>query len=491
MSNLVDEVENKFKFSGQPSQLESYECFHDPSRERGDFIKGQEVFELRRKGAEQNERQERTDEKVSIWYYFYRPYNYGKNIASEQIAWIEERNKFIELKSLGSSKNKTYFHISLIFMLISLLGLLNYSLSLALMILPGIISFNFFYEYSIAEEEKRGLERENEILDQEIDYLINQKAIIDKEIRRLRKGPIMELFWRNIKSKEQGYLNTFSNPERNTLERNAVNFYSSLEEEVGWDADNRPSFPIVPSWAMLQSSVSQGGLFSSQHSGLKVSARRIEERVATWRGYEGGEPIFRLWYIQFIFFFDKHLSIISFYYDFIEDRIYSQNVEVFQYSHITNYSFVDEDISFMKKGKMAKRFPKKFKKNIFGNEVKTISLSSASGVSCRSVLPDADVNKGLNQWLENLIREQDTAAGEQQDPVMEDAMLAFSSDLKEERLTTEIANVKHKGLMESLALLAFKEISLRVAEFSLSENTEWSLKRRLDRKINRSSFDTS
>lgn len=489
MSNLFDENEKIFSFSKQPRQLESYKCFHDPSRARGDFIDGEELLRIKAEAQDRGEKSERIQERANIWYYFYRPYNYGHNIASVQKNWIEERGKQIILSRSRVTNNSIYLGASLFLSAISLLMLVVSSISLVFMIVPSVICFNFFYERSIAKEKISKLERENEVLAREVDHLLNQKYLIDREIKRLRKGPVMDLFWRNIKSKERGYLKTFSDKERRTVERNALNFYLSLEEgDLNWKTKDRPETPVIPSWALLQSSESLGGLSLNQDSGLKVAAKKIQERVATWRGYHNGEPIFRLWYIPFIFFFDKYLSIISFYYDFVEDRIYSQNIEVFQYNHITNYSFIDEDISFMRKEKLPKRLPKKFKKNIFSDEVKTISLSSASGASYRSVIPDADVNAGLNKWLDNLMDEQINSGEKDVDTILDDGQAEFIADLKHERLMAVTENEKHSGLIETLALLTFKKISHKVAEFSLSEHNEWSIKKRLREKTNRAPF---
>lgn len=469
MGTLVDDDGETFTFSKEPSQLEFYKCFHDPSRKKGKFIDGSELLRIRAEGEEQGEKSEITDEKVGLWYYFYRPYYTSRKIGSKQKESIKEINKSIALNQADASKNNMYLGASLLLWLALLLWVWDTSLSVVLMFIPSVFCFHFFYEASIAKEKVSKLESDVQALEREVDELRRQKEVIDKRIRTL---DVMDSFWRKIKQNEQFYLNTFSDEDQAVIEENSKDYYGAMEGKIEFKKGARPNFPVIPSWAMLQASRPVGSSSWHQYSGLDIVAERIKKKVATWRVYKTGDPVFRLWSIQFIFFLEKHMSIISFCYDFIEDRIYSQNVEAFQYNHITNYSFVDEDISFMEKGDFSVKLPGKFKENIFGKEVKTISFSAASGASYRCVIPDEDVNKGLKKWL-GVLMEQEVGCGESdlgnEDTDLYDDLSREHDDLRKERFLTGLGDEGSEGLIETLALLSFKQIGLKVAEFSIRE----------------------
>ncbi len=132
---------------------------------------------------------------------------------------------------------------------------------------------------------------------------------------------------------------------------------------------------------------------------ISIAEQDIGKKIATWRNQSGSKPFYRLWYTKLLLFEDKNLNLVTFYYDFITQEKYSECVEIYQYNHITNYSYVDEDISYMNEDPLIEKInlPLDLTRNIFGNEVKTISVSSSSGSYFRSVIPDKAVAKGLQR----------------------------------------------------------------------------------------------
>lgn len=116
------------------------------------------------------------------------------------------------------------------------------------------------------------------------------------------------------------------------------------------------------------------------------------------------------------------------------------------------------------------RLPEKLTSNIFGNEIKTISLSSASGTYYRCVIPDFDVTDGLNEWLD-YNNENEKIDSEVKEYIAKNKNDDEVNKYKAEKMKEKFeVNKKYKGLIETLAWLAFKELRNKVAKFAVIES---------------------
>ena len=394
MENLVGN-NFKFIFSGQPSRLEEYRCFDDSSNPKR--ITGDEIL----KNSDWDENRKKR------WYYFYRPYDYGNTIAPLQKKKIKTEEEHIDKisREIANSIFLTVLSMFLIFtnIFFNLFyftggGVANKFSMIAILFV--LISHYFYTENrKIIRAEKKKIIK---ILRDEISYLYQQKSYI--ESNRLTKDEITSLFWEDVRELENENLKKINKGKDNidTIKDNAPPFYKNIKFDDDIDISYFPTFPVIPSWALLQKSQKHSISGSISSTGIAVAEKDLDlgSKIATWRNAKGNKPLFRLWYIQFLFFQGKNITLVSFYYDFISKKTYSKYIEVYQYTHITNYSYIDEDISYMKKDNLIKKIPKKLRNNIFGNEVKKISFSSASGSYYECVIPDKDVTNGLNKWIE-------------------------------------------------------------------------------------------
>lgn len=442
-----------FPKSGERSRVEYYKCFYDPSKLEP--ITGQELLDLESRG-------ELTDEMRSVWLFFYRPYNYGKIIGKVQRESIERLER--EVCTLDEKKSLNILLLWLGFFA----GVLLFFFTLGSMgmYLAGIPLFYSFTRYYENDGIFKKIFKKKMIIDDlsaEIDCLLNQQREMLEA--RLEKDEIENKFWGDVVEIEDNYLK-----DAGELATVIPDFYKNVTDISGeYFFGAKPQYPVVLSWGLLQSSLkSNSDISSRQRTGLKLASEDIKGNISTWRSVGGDKPMFRLWYIQFLFFHNKNLSLMSFYYDLITEKSYSEQIETYQYNHITNYSYNDEDLHYMRRDPVIKKrkhkIPEGLTTHIFGNKVKTISLSSASGMNYRCVIPDSEVKDGMNRWL--MLR------AEKMTEDLEGA------DLDSEQLKINIQkeifskNEQKKSLIDTLAWLSFKELRKKVAQFALIDEFE-------------------
>jgi hypothetical protein len=459
--DIIDEFidENKqFVFSKTESRLEYYKCFHDSSSEK--LISGEELLKLK-------DDNDWSKEKYSIWIYFYRAYKYGDILGKKQNEKIEKKQN--KIKQLSSRKDNYFFIKNFFFFLSLLLFILpEIDISSTIPVLVFLIGCYFYIQGDLLNNKIAIIKKEIRTLDREKKYLLDQ---VD-EMRDLRKSSsdINALFWKDIRTLEQEYAKKLFPEKYSEIKENTKEFYKSIKQVFN-EKNEHPIFPVIPSWALLQQSETiNPNTHKKQATGIKIAEKDIKEKIATWRKSINEKPIFRLWYIQFLFFHDKNLTIQSFYYDFITKKKYGERLEIYQYNHITNYSYIDEDINYMIEDPLMLKMniPPQLTNNIFCDQVKTLSFSSASGAHYRCVIPDNDVMKGLNKWIkykneireEELKREGKISSGEFNDE-------EIAKILSDEKNKISNINDEYESLISTLAWQSFKELGSKVAQFAL------------------------
>jgi hypothetical protein len=451
---------DRFIFSDTYSRLEYYKCFNDPSSV--ELISGVELMELEKQD-------DWSEEQRKIWLYFYRPYKYGNVIGGKQKKIISKKESII---SNLTEKTNNYSNLKILCFVLTLLFfyLSLTSISFFVPIITLLSSIYFYLEEKSLLIKIFDLKNHIKILNKEINYLFQQQ----NEMTKYRVTPygINRLFWKYLRKLENEYIDKLFHENKDNIEDSTPDFYKYVKQKSRENHHKYPNFPVIPSWALLQQSQKLNpNTHESQSTGLKIASKEIDKKIATWRRSIYKKPIFRLWYIQFLFFHEKNLTIQSFYYDFITRKKYGEHLEVYQYNHITNYSYMDEDISYMKSDLLIKKvgIPDKLTNNIFCDQVKTLSFSSASGSNYRCVIPDNDVIKGLNEWLKSdeakkKLKINNKNSSEESD-IKEDNII--SQNEKEELL--KIID-EYEGLIATLAWQSFKELRDKVAQFALTED---------------------
>lgn len=447
MSQFILE-DGSFGLSTEPSRLEHYKCFHDPSS--ADWITGEELLQL-------EETPDWNNVKTEIWHFFYRPYNYGNNIGPIQKEQLESLKPQIESLKQDLFLNKFLFFL-LIISIVASSYFLYKSDALEFLVIPFIFVFYLLMKSSELKASLAAKELNFSIYSRELNFLLDQKKAIEDS--RLRPTEIEDYFWKKVCDFEEKYIHKTFLKSIETVRNDAPKFYNNTSLKDYGDYQF-PIFPVIPSWGFLQSSVRSSSMGGTQATGLEIIANKLieRERVATWRKGYRGRPIFRVWYIQFLIFQENNLELVSYYYDFITNKSYSETIEAYQYSHITDYTYADEDISYMRKDPMIvgmNNIPDKLTSNIFGNQVKTISLYSASGSNYRCVIPDKDVTNGIDEWLKYNADQR----------VIKDELREALDDEAEEWWLDELLDSQqdYEGLIETLAWLSFKQIREKASE---------------------------
>jgi len=307
----------------------------------------------------------------------------------------------------------------------------------------------------LLRRENRRKQEVINILYEEIEYLLEQQR---DYLKSINPDEIIQSFWRDMKEFESHYIETILKKENLSCDE-FVDFYNEPRLS-GIDL----IFPIIPSWALLQESkqkVDNSTLM--RKTGICLAYDKIENKVTSLRIDKNGNPFFRLWYIQFLLFNDKNLILITFYYDFVTKKPYSEHIELYQYNHITNYSYSNEDMTYMKDDFVIQEsnLPKELQDKIFNNETKIISLESASGSHYRCVLPNEEIVDKFSTWLEYKKEQEDIEKQFEDLPQEEidDVPNPYESELIE-KLHENIDN--QKSLTQSLAWKSFEELKRRV-----------------------------
>ncbi|PWQ93585.1 hypothetical protein [Leucothrix arctica] len=388
MSDLIGS-DGLFILSGQPSDIHDYKCFDDESKSKLIFCD-----ELKNNP----EWGEREREK---WYFFYRPYKRGSKLGSYQRDMIKLKEPKINF--LQEEVNSFNFLKKLFFVLvIPTLILSLYAQLWAAFVLPLLIGIFFNAKEQGVSENLRSEVLEKETYQSEIDHLYyEQENILNN---RISSDDILDMFWYDMRALEGKILEEHFNDEAERLDEieEVDEFYPCVDSKLKPSKrimDSSPFYPVIPSWGFLQST-SRSLDDTTQATGLRAAGNEIGSNIATFRKLKDGTPFYRLWYIQNLFFREENINIISYCYDFITGKSYNQSVDTFQYNHISNSSYSNDDLSFMADGLLASSFcvEEKLTKNIYGCEVKVISFSSTSGRCCRCVLPNKGVVDGLELW---------------------------------------------------------------------------------------------
>ncbi len=438
---------NVFPFSGEPSRIEDYKCFDDNSNM--EWLDGKEFLKIDWDSIEGD-----TEERKRLWYYFYRPYNYGRNIAPKQKEWITSIKKDIPLK-----QEQLTWISGLIFILTATdIWLIFTSDLIYLHIIPILLICLCFIFYAVTDKEIVKIKSDLIILEREVENLLKQQ----KEILRGRLTPqkVEELFWKDIKDLEEDFIKNFLLNDIE-VERQKANvcYYKSQELADFFSSNNikPPIYPVIPSWGLLQDSQAATG-DTQRVTGLSLISEKIDKKIATWRQSRNSKVYFRVWFLQFLFFQEKALYSVSFYYDFILRKKFGIKKEKYLYNHISHCSYNEETLSYMVDSPMIDKIglPKELTNNIYGNEAKTISFSTTSSSTYRCVLPDADISNGLNAWLKKKQEYYQNI-----NPIELEA-------LEDEEKFYMYQELQHdSSIILPLAMQAFKEIGTRIESFSI------------------------
>lgn len=382
------EIDGTFTFSGTSSSLYDYSCFDDQSNDG--WIDGSEYV--------QNEDRWDKHQKL-LWHFFNQPYDHENNIGPSQREGITETHIFLDRKESELSLVVTLGYLSL-FAFLATLAFCFYSGSWPTMIAPSIFCLYILVRKSELDQVIGKASAENIRFKQELAFLLNQCKEIHEQMMTTKQ--VMKFFWHALSTLEEDlHLHYFGKNAKQASEDfadfyNRVNRSLSLSKKI----DNHPAFPVLPSWGLLQSS-SRSFDDERQATGLDAAQKDLGKKIATFRRFRDGTPVYRFWYLQFLFFGEKNLNVVSLSYDLLMETKYNVAVDTYQYTHITGTSYRAEDITHMLDERISwsLNIPSTLLQKVYRSQVKVISFSSASGTSFRCVLPDKEITQGLDDWF--------------------------------------------------------------------------------------------
>lgn len=429
------ERDGLFTFSGTPSSIYDYQCFDDQSS----------AVRITGKEFQDNEHHWNSEQK-QIWHFFNRPYNYGYHIGGIQKQEIKKYEGIIGTKAGERSLLVVVKYLS--FIIFGAAFFYSYVQGAwEFLIVPAIFTVVVLLKLMDVGNEVSKAREIKHRYEEELNHLLAQHDEILGSM--LSQREILRIFWRKITALEgQLYSRHFSGAPRS----DSSDFYSRLNDVLEEKSLDHPLNPVILSWGLLQPS-SRSFEDKRQATGMKAAAKDIKEKIAVFRAMSDGTPLYRLLYIQFLFFKERNLNVISLCYDFLTEEDYNISVDTYQYNHITGTSYSEEDISYMhERGFLEESgvtLPKELLSRVYGSQVKVISFSSTSGSSFRCVLPDKKVTNGLADWL--LYKQQSLTTDEvvQNEVESEGAYLSrFSSQVIENTVLNRLAECSIKELWD-------------------------------------------
>ena len=384
------ERDGRFTFSDTSSSIYDYECFDDQSSDSGVWLSGIEF---------QENQHHWDDEKKQIWHFFNQPYSY--KFGSVQRQQMRLQQKVIEAKEGDVFLFRVMKYLLLLCMLATFIYVFNDE-EWGILVVPGFLAFLVQLKEIEADREHKEASRKRRRYRKELDILLGQKRAILSEM--ISTEDILKVFWGRITELESNLYSLHFDETIEQLNRKLDSFYGGVNDELDEDKkiENHPKNPVILSWALLQQS-SRSFDDHRQATGVKAARRDIKEKIATFRKMGDGTPLYRLLYLQFLFFRNKNLNVVSLTYDFLTNKQYNVSVDTYQYNHITGTSYSEEDITYMHKAgfleELDLELPEKLLDKVYGSQVKVISFASTSGSSFRCVLPDKKVTDGLADWL--------------------------------------------------------------------------------------------
>ena len=387
------ERDGAFTFSGTSSSIYDYKCFFDQSSEV--WLTGEEL---------QCNEDNWDETQKKIWHFFNRPYNYGHHIGYEQRKQIKIEQVVVEAREGEVFLTKIMKYILLFALVLTFFFDASSGTSGFLIAIGAFILIAQLKEIGFKNALDEALMRRQRY-QQELDHLLSQQQKILEEM--IPQNRIMKVFWKRVTELESELFSSHFAGDIGKPGSSPVDFYERLNLNLGVtkriEDDYKPKHPVILSWGLLQPS-SRSFNDNRQATGINAARRDLKKKIATFRKSTDGTPLYRLFYIQFLFFREKNLNVVSLCYDLLTEKKYNVSVDTYQYNHITGTSYSQEDISYMYDQEISEdpevRLPEELLKQVYGHQVKVISFSSTSGTSFRCVLPDSNVTAGLEDWLQ-------------------------------------------------------------------------------------------
>ncbi|MCY2950447.1 MAG: hypothetical protein NTU53_00520 [Planctomycetota bacterium] len=242
-------------------------------------------------------------------------------------------------------------------------------------------------------EAAQKLHAENEALNGEIRELVSQIPTPPSP------EEVQAWFDREIQTMEQKLL---SDVVAADIDEHNIGDYIRHEKV----ANSKVRGLLVDGWGLLQPAFVSDSGGDQRATGKRKVIELLDENIMTFRQGTGGNVLFRVWYLQYIFLLDKQLVVCGFYYDFIRQKTYGQVSESFSYQHVTNYSLREGDLEKPEKLRLPPGLQAMFQKP--ANEFR---LVVASGAQFKCVLVDDSVIDGMNAILKQKSEQVQADAG--------------------------------------------------------------------------------
>lgn len=370
------------KFSKFSDRLEDYQCFYNPAT---GYVTGAELLKIKKEANEKAKKK---------WLYFFTVDE--EAVGAPQKLEIFFREVVISLIEDSLKEKQTYFLIRAIPTAIVMIILLLFIFAPLTLIPLGYLGFlgvKFFFP-KLKLDKKIG-EMQNEItkLKDEIEQLLNQverfndageiEAMLKKEVKRLEFKSISEVVHSEI--------------DRDDL-------LDSLIESDHTDRYYGVRSLLIDGWGMMQPYHIQNSRGEFEKTGLNRVINDLGINSLAVGLDTESNPLFRVYYFQFIFLLENNLNVVSFFYDFIHREKYGRKQESFQYPHVTSFAIRESEMDESQVNALGELMRPMFSDpnipNIFlKQDFQSFSLSMADGSRFKCVLVDEVVRNALNEWF--------------------------------------------------------------------------------------------
>lgn len=392
----------EFSFSKLPDCIEDYACFYNPGT---GYVRGEELKEIKERGDE---------EARMKWLYFF-PVDedvVGKH-QKQEIIYREAAIFWANSKLEGG--RKSFIKGAAICGILSFAALFIWAyLAIVTIFMLGFLGIKYLVKKSRLEQKIAQMKKEISILQDEIDHLLKQvetfkdaekiEEMLKEEVKKLELKSIGEIVSEDIDN--EGLLDKYIKSRR-------TDKYFGVRSL------------LIDGWGIMQPFKVRGAGGDFEKTGLHRIIESLGEKSLAVGFDTQLNPLFRVYYFQFIFLLEKNMNVASFFYDFINKKKYGTKLETFQYPHVTNFSIREtemEESQIKGLGQLMRPMVdnSKVADILLKQELQSFSITVSSGSQFKCVLVDEVVRNGLNKWFEAIDAKREIMELDPDDPKLKE-----------------------------------------------------------------------
>jgi hypothetical protein len=391
---------SEFNFSRLSNCIEDYPFFYNPGT---GYVTGEELREIK----------ERHDEKAKMkWLYFFPVDKEAVGMQQKQNIVYREGRIFWAEWNLEKER-KTFIIQSAVIGIFSIIVVFIWlPLVVVTLGILGFLGIKYLLSKSRWEKQIAKMKREISILKDEIEQLLKQVESFQDA------GKIEQMLKEEVKNLELKSISDVVSEEIDN-ETKLDNYIKSQRTDKYFGVRSL----LIDGWGIMQPFYVRGAGGDLEKTGLHRILEDLSKKSLAVALDTQLNPIFRVYYFQFIFLLERNINVASFFYDFIKKQKYGTKLETFQYPHITNFSIREtemDDSQIENLGQLMRTMVDNSEIMFLKKEFQSFSLTVASGAHFKCVLVDEVVRNGLNKWFEAIDAKREIMKLDPNDPELKE-----------------------------------------------------------------------